>query len=97
MAAGCCGTAHSALHKTLDHVATRTQFGRTLASQPIVQDQLRWMSARLSAMRALVDQAAAAADANSPALEPLSLAAKVFASDGDWQICDLAVQLHGGS
>ena len=97
MAAGCCGTAHAALAKTLDHVTTRTQFGRTLHSQPIVQDQLTWMNARLSAMRALVAQAAAAADTDSPALEPLSLAAKVFASDGDWQICDLAVQLHGGS
>lgn len=97
MAAGCCGTAQSALDKTLDHVASRTQFGRTLSSQPIVQDQVAFMQTRLFAMRALVDQAAAAADTDSPALEPLSLAAKIFASEGDWAICDLAVQLHGGS
>lgn len=97
MAAGCCGTAQAALDKTRTHIASRTQFGRTLASQPIVQDQLAFMETRLFAMRALVDLAAAAADTDGPALEPLSLAAKIFASEGDWAICDLAVQLHGGS
>lgn len=106
MAAGCCGTAEAALAMTLAHVESRHQFGRPLASQPIVRDQLAAMAARLLTMRALVAETAAIADMldDEPGsvtlahrLELYSLAAKVFASDGDWFICDLAVQLHGGS
>lgn len=97
MAAGCCGTAQAALDKTLSYVETRRQFGRPLSTQPVVRDQLAAMAARLTAMRALVQASARAADTASRNLEPLSLAAKVFASEGDWTLCDLAVQLHGGS
>ena len=96
MAAGCAGTAHAALSLTRRHVESRHQFGRPLASQPVVQDQLATMAAYLSATRALVALTANLADQADPLLEPLSLAAKVFASEADWLICDLAVQLHGG-
>lgn len=95
MAAGCCGTAQAALDATLAHVRLRHQFGRTLAAQPVVRAQVADMVATLHTMRALVVRAATAPDAAEH--ERLSLAAKIFCSDGDWAICDLALQLHGGS
>ncbi len=94
MAAGCCGTAQSALDEAVAHVQRRRQFGRSLASQPVIRLQLADMAATLHTMRAMVRMTAAA---TGPTLERFSLSTKVFASDGDCAICDLALQLHGGS
>jgi alkylation response protein AidB-like acyl-CoA dehydrogenase len=95
MAAGCCGTAEAALDKTIAHVEIRRQFGKPLAAQPVVRVQLADMAATLHTMRAMVRATVEATHALER--ERISLATKVFASEGDWQICDMAVQLHGGS
>jgi alkylation response protein AidB-like acyl-CoA dehydrogenase len=96
MAAGCTGAATEALLRTLDHVRGRRQFGRALSELAVVREQLAGMSARLYAMEALVQYTASAAG-DHETLARRSTATKVFCSDGDWGICDLAVQLHGGS
>ena len=92
MAAGCAGTARAALDKTLAHVRTRHQFGRALGQNLVVRQQIAAMGAELFAMRALIRRAAE----GGATLERRSLAAKVYASEADWRICDLALQLHGG-
>ncbi len=94
MAAGCRGTARAALHATDTHVATRRQFGRTLASMDVVRAQLAAMHARDYAMGALVRHASAQRDPT--VLAVLSGSAKVFATEITWGIVDRALQLHGG-
>ncbi|MCC6620825.1 MAG: acyl-CoA dehydrogenase family protein [Deltaproteobacteria bacterium] len=100
MAAGCIGTARAALDKAIDHVRLRRQFGRALAAQPVVRAQVADMAATLHAMRALVDAAAASVGAvarPSADSERLSLSAKILCSEGSGALCDMALQLHGGS
>ncbi|MFZ5477474.1 MAG: acyl-CoA dehydrogenase family protein [Myxococcota bacterium] len=94
MAAGCCGSAASALEKARAHTAERRQFGKTLDQLEVVRLQLAGMRAVHLAMDALVR---AAARADEVALAGKSGAAKVFCSEGAWEIADMGVQLFGGS
>lgn len=96
MAAGCNGTAWAALDSASAHVVDRRQFGKPLAAQPVIRLQLADMAAGLFAMRAMVEATGLVED-DAHALERRSLCAKVFCSETDWQICDMNVQLHGGS
>ena len=96
MAAGCCGAARIALQLTAAHVATRRQFGRPLAAFEVVRGQLADMAALVFAMEALVEHTCAA-ESDAPLLAARSRAAKIFCSEADWEVCDLAVQLHGGA
>ena len=95
MAAGCVGAAQGAINATIRQVHERHQFGRTLADQPVVQAQLADLAALHFAMSAMVRDTSAAQDPAT--LERLSLATKVLCSEGNWDICDRAVQLFGGS
>ncbi len=94
MSAGCLGIANAAFQATLSHVATRRQFGRTLARMPVVQLDCADMAARLYAMESLV-RWAADAEAEPVRLEALSTLAKVLCSESAFAICDRAIQLHG--
>lgn len=94
MAAGCRGTARAALDLTDEHVATRRQFGRVLASMDVVRAQLAALHAQEYAMTALVRHASAQSDPMRLAV--LSGSAKVFATEATWAIVDGALQLHGG-
>lgn len=97
MAAGCVGAAEAALELTRLQVTTRRQFGRPLIAFDVVAEQLGGMMALHYGMESLVRRAADAVDERDvTALMARSLAAKVFASEGDWEIVDTALQLHGG-
>ena len=93
MAFGCCGTGRAAIDAALRHTAQREQFGRPLRELPVVAAQLDLAEAQLFAMEATVRWASW----EDATLETRSLAAKVFNSEGSWELADLAVQLHGGS
>ncbi len=92
MAAGCVGTAAAALSATRAHTETRVQFGKPLVRLAVVREQLADMAAITFAAGALVHDAAA----DEVGLEISSLSAKVFASEAAGEVCDLALQLHGG-
>jgi hypothetical protein len=92
MAAGCCGTADAAFQKARAHCASRVQFARPLIQLGVVREQLADMAATLFAARALVVWASG----DEERLEVRSLSAKVLASEGAGDVCDLALQLHGG-
>jgi alkylation response protein AidB-like acyl-CoA dehydrogenase len=95
-AAGCIGSSAAAIEATLAHVNTRKQFGATLGALDVVRRQVADMAALHFMMVALLRHACAAAD--DPArLLARSLAAKVLCSDAAWEVCDTAVQLHGGA
>ncbi|NOY24359.1 MAG: hypothetical protein GXP62_00655, partial [Oligoflexia bacterium] len=93
MAAGCTGTSHAALDAAHRHCAVRTQFGRPLDQLAVVANQFDEAHALLFAIEALVRHTAWEDDY----LEARSLAVKILASEGSWEIVDLALQLHGGS
>lgn len=92
MAAGCVGSAGAALDAAVAHAAQRQQFGKTLDAFEVVQDQLDELRCVHFAMQALVERAAEGSD-----LLAQSLAAKVFCSEGAWQVTDTALQLFGGA
>ncbi len=89
MSAGCIGTAQAALDATASHVANRKQFGRTLGEMPAVRMAVARMAAVLFTMRATVAAAAEATGGDE------SIVAKVCASEGAFEVCDTAIQLHG--
>ena len=93
MAAGCTGSATSALRIAREHTALRRQFGKSLDAFPLVQEQIADARALLFAMRAMLDHAASA---SAEELADASLAAKVVCSEGNGEICDRAIQLCGG-
>lgn len=106
MAAGCVGTARTALERTRAQVNSRVQFRRPLSAFEAVQDQVAGMGAELYAMECLLRAAAdsvGSVDSVAP-VDPvdrghdeagLSVMAKVFCSEGAFGICDRALQLHG--
>jgi alkylation response protein AidB-like acyl-CoA dehydrogenase len=93
MAAGCVGSAKRALELARQQCATRWQFGGTLDQQPVVQAQLSEAAATVFAMDCLVEHAAASQGAD---LLRGSTAAKVFCSEGAFEVSDVTLQLHGG-
>lgn len=95
MAAGTVGSAKSALGKAVEYVKIRRQFNKTLSQLEVVQEQLAGAASTLFAMEALVRWVGSSGEGEGREIR--SLAAKVFCSEGAWDIADLAVQLHGGS
>lgn len=95
MSAGCVGTGRAALDAAVRQVTERRQFRRTLASFDVVKAQVADLAARLYAMEALV-RYTTAAEADDALLATRSTAAKVFCSEGAWELCDTSLQLHGG-
>lgn len=94
MSAGCVGTARAALDAACRYVAERRQFGRAIGDFAATRAHVAWMAARVHAMRALVVRAAEVF-ARGESIEVASAEAKVFSSDGAFEVCDRALQLHG--
>jgi len=89
------GMARRALDAALEHVRTRTQFGKPLAHQPVVQSYLADMATELDAARLLVFRAAYDKDRKKP-VATASAMAKLHATEAAQKIIDKAVQLFGG-
>lgn len=96
LSAGCVGTARAAITAALSHVHHRRQFHRALVQQEVVQQALARAGAVAYGMAALV-RTAAAAEHDWALLSRLTTSAKVFCSEGAFELADLAIQLHGGS
>jgi alkylation response protein AidB-like acyl-CoA dehydrogenase len=96
LSAGCVGTARTALTLAMQHVHTRKQFQRTLIKQEVVQQQLTRAAMLQFGMASLV-RAAASAEHDWELLSRLTTSAKVFCSEGAFEVTDLSIQLHGGA
>ncbi len=94
MSAGCVGTARGALDAARAHVAARRQFGRAVGEFGATRAHVAWMAARTHAMQAMVSSVAELHAAGS-SIEIESAMAKVFCSDGAFEVCDRSLQLHG--
>jgi acyl-CoA dehydrogenase len=94
LASGCVGATRNAMTASLAHVTTRKQFGRAIGEFGASRAHMAAMASRLWAMEAMVENTGRV-EAQGQPIEVLSAATKVFCSDGAFDVCDRAIQLHG--
>ncbi len=90
------GTAQAALAITLEYTQERKQFGQAISEFQVSQFKLADMATELVAGRQMVRLAAAKLDRNDPEKTTYCAMAKRFATDAAFNICNEALQLHGG-
>ncbi|QSX34934.1 acyl-CoA dehydrogenase family protein [Shewanella avicenniae] len=90
------GTAQAAIEHSMEYMAERQQFGKPLSAFQALQFKLADMVTELTAARQLVYFAAAQLDQQHPQATTYCAMAKRFATDVGFQVCDSALQLHGG-
>lgn len=90
------GTADAALKLARDYVRERQQFGQALAEFQGVQFKLADMTTALIASRQMIRMAASKLDRKDPEATAYCAMANRFATDAGFDICNEALQLHGG-
>ena len=90
------GAAWNALDKTRSYVFARKAFGKALAEFQALQFKIADMATDLEASRLMIYRAADALDRADPQASMYSAMAKRYATDLGFQICNEALQLHGG-
>ncbi|WP_046078539.1 acyl-CoA dehydrogenase family protein [Halomonas sp. HG01] len=90
------GAAQQALTLSRDYLGERKQFGRELASFQALQFKLADMASELTAARLMVRHAAWRLDQGDPEATAHCAMAKRFATDMGFNVCNEALQLHGG-
>jgi alkylation response protein AidB-like acyl-CoA dehydrogenase len=90
------GGARACFDLARDYVRQRKQFGRAIADFQATQFKLADMATALEAARLMVYHAAAKLDAADPEATLHCAMAKRFASDVGFEVCNDALQLHGG-
>lgn len=94
MSAGCLGTAETALALTAEHALTRRQFGRPIVRFEASRHHLATMASTVFTMGAVVELVGATERAGED-IALVSTVAKVLCSEGAFDTCDRAIQLHG--
>ncbi|KAI9209174.1 acyl-coenzyme A dehydrogenase family, member 8 [Polychytrium aggregatum] len=90
------GGAQGAIEAALEHVTVRKQFGSALSTFQNVQFKLAEMAIALNSSRLMVRNAASMLDAKAPDAAAHCAMAKVHATDECFNVCNTALQLHGG-
>jgi len=90
------GAAWSALDVTRDYMFERKAFGQDLASFQTMQFKIADMATDLEAARLMIYRAANALDHADPKATMYSAMAKRFATDIGFEVCNQALQAHGG-
>jgi hypothetical protein len=90
------GTAQQALNTATAYMREREQFGKPIATFQGLQFKLADMATELVAARQLVRLAAYKLDQDDPEKTAYCAMAKRFATDIGFQVCDAALQIHGG-
>jgi isobutyryl-CoA dehydrogenase len=90
------GAAQSSVDQVRDYLPVRKAFGKSLSDFQYLQFKLADMATDLVASRLMVRQAASALDQLSPNHVTLCAMAKLFATDKCFDICNQALQMHGG-
>ena len=91
------GVGMAAFERTADYVQNYVQGGRILIKHQAVATRLADMATKLNAVRALLNEATRAVDARAPDAEALCNMVKMFASTEIFQVCQHAMELHGGN
>jgi alkylation response protein AidB-like acyl-CoA dehydrogenase len=90
------GTAQQALNTATAYMHEREQFGRPLSAFQALQFKLADMATQLVAARQLVRLAASKVDTNNVDKSTYCAMAKRFATDVGFDVCNQALQIHGG-
>jgi alkylation response protein AidB-like acyl-CoA dehydrogenase len=90
------GTAQQALNTAKEYMKERNQFGKPIAAFQGLQFKLADMATELVAARQMVRLAAFKLDSKDPEASAYCAMAKRFATDVGFQVCDAALQIHGG-
>ena len=90
------GAAQGALDAARGYLHERQQFGKPLASFQALQFKLADMATELVAARQMVRLAASKLDAGHRDASTYCAMAKRFATDAGFNVCNDALQLHGG-
>lgn len=90
------GTAQQALDTAIRYMQERSQFGKHLADFQGLQFKVADMVTELVAARQMVRLAAFKLDANDPEKTAYCAMAKRFATDIGFEVCNQALQIHGG-
>jgi len=90
------GGARACLDAAREYMGVRRQFGRALGEFQALQFKLADMATELDAARLMVHRAAASLDRADPEATLHCAMAKRFATDAGFQVCNEALQLHGG-
>jgi butyryl-CoA dehydrogenase len=96
IAAACTGLARAALEHATRYATQRSQFGRPIADQEMIQAMLADAATAVDAARLLTWRAARLRDAGQP-INAASSMAKMFASDTAMKVATDAVQVYGGA
>jgi len=91
------GVGVAAYERTAEYVQSYVQGGRILIKHQAVALRLADMATRLTAVRALVREAARAVDEGAGDADALCNMAKVFASEEVMKVAQHAMELHGGN
>lgn len=90
------GAAQGAFNAAQRYLGERQQFGKKLADFQALQFRLADMATELVAARQMIRLAASKLDAAAPDTSIYCAMAKRFATDAGFNICNEALQLHGG-
>ena len=90
------GTAQAAINRARDYMLEREQFGEPIANFQALQFKLADMVTELVAARQLVRLAAFKVDNKDADATTYSAMAKRFATDVGFEVCNHALQIHGG-
>ena len=90
------GGARAALENSLTYSAERKQFGKSIDQFQVTQFKLADMATELEASRLMVLRAATSLDSKDPHATKYCAMAKRFATDICSDICNMALQIHGG-
>ena len=89
------GIAEGALSDAVEYAKTRHTFGEAIASRQAIQWMIADSRTELDAGHLLVRRAAWLKEAGQPHSREAAMA-KLTASEAAWQVCDRALQIHGG-
>ena len=90
------GTAQAALDQSARYMSERKQFGQAISQFQALQFKLADMATELVAARTMVRLAAWKLDSKDPDATTFCAMAKRFATDVGFDVCNAALQLHGG-
>jgi alkylation response protein AidB-like acyl-CoA dehydrogenase len=90
------GTAQAAVNRSQQYMLERQQFGQSLSQFQALQFKLADMVTELVAARQMVRLAAFKVDQEHPEAATYSAMAKRYATDVGFNVCNEALQLHGG-
>lgn len=90
------GTAIAALEAATRYASERKQFGQSLSDFQMTQVKLADMLTDLTASKQMIRLAAFKLDQGDPERSSYCAMAKRFATDACFELCDQALQIHGG-